>query len=64
MASAVKEKAGVLVWETPQALFPVAGNQSYDIASDGQRFVVLQPIEDAKPSPLTVVINWQAGLAK
>ena len=66
MAVAVREKAGTLEWDTPRPLFPVAtlGTVFYDVASDGQRFLVLQPPEDAKSAPLTVVINWQAELAK
>jgi hypothetical protein len=36
----------------------------YDVASDGQRFLVLQPTEECRSQPLTVVINWQTGLMK
>jgi hypothetical protein len=67
MASALREKAGAQEWEKPHALFPVARIgliYPYDVASDGQRFLVLQPTEESKSQPLTVVINWQAGLAK
>ena len=67
MASAVREKAGALEWETPRPLFPVAPMgliYPYDVASDGQRFLVLQPTEESRSQPLTVVINWQAGLVK
>src|SRR5215831_13868075 len=31
---------------------------------DGQRFLVIMPIEESSPSPLTVVLNWTAGLKK
>ena len=64
MAVAVREKAGVLEWDTPRPLFPIFGAAEYDVASDGQHFLMLQPPEDDKSLPLTVVINWQAELAK
>jgi Tol biopolymer transport system component/predicted Ser/Thr protein kinase len=67
MAVAVKEKGGALEWETPRPLFPVAPMgllHPYDVASDGQRFLVLQPAEESRSQPLTVVINWQAGLSQ
>jgi hypothetical protein len=34
----------------------------YDVAADGQRFLVLAPIEEADRPSMTVVVNWQAGL--
>ena len=37
----------------------------YDIAPDGQRFLVNTTlVEQAAPSPITVVVNWMAGLKK
>jgi hypothetical protein len=36
----------------------------YDVMRDGQRFLLNVPVEDAPTSPLTVVINWTAGLKK
>ncbi len=44
---------------TPRALFETAG-LGYDVAPDGQRFLVLMPAADANPPPLTVVLNWPA----
>jgi Tol biopolymer transport system component len=38
---------------------------AYDVTADGQRFIVLTPLEQAPVrSPITVVLNWQAGLKK
>jgi hypothetical protein len=33
------------------------------VTADGQRFLVLAPVDNA-PSPMTVVLNWTAGLKK
>jgi hypothetical protein len=57
----------------PTALFPVpiwggALTQNvtrYDVTPDGQRFVVnalLQETTTSLPAPITVVLNWTAGL--
>lgn len=37
---------------------------SYDVSSDGQRFLVALPPEGEVAEPLTVVLNWTAGLKK
>ena len=59
---------------TPQTLFdvrldprlsthgPYAFHQ-YDVSTDGQRFLVNTPLADATV-PITVVLNWTAGLKK
>jgi hypothetical protein len=37
----------------------------YDVASDGQRFLaVVPPEQSTNAEPLTVVLNWTAGLKK
>ena len=36
----------------------------YDVTRDGQRFLLNVPIEETAPSPITVVLNWTAGLKK
>ena len=36
----------------------------YDVAPDGQRFLLNVPLEDADASSITVVLNWTAGLKK
>jgi hypothetical protein len=37
---------------------------TYDVAGDGQRFVVVQPPEASgeQSNAITMVTNWQAGL--
>jgi Tol biopolymer transport system component len=68
MVVAVKEQGEALAWETPRPLFQVAPAEPlfypYDVSSDGQRILVQQPTVESRPQPLTVVDNWQAGLAK
>jgi Tol biopolymer transport system component len=58
----------------PKALFtaPIWGGGTvinvtrYDVTADGQKFLVnvLPPETTAAPSPITVVLNWTAGLKK
>ncbi len=36
----------------------------YDVAADGQRFIVNQFSEGELPPPITVIVNWQALLKK
>ncbi len=56
---------------SPQALFdiqpiygPLAGRFAYQPAADGQRFLVLANVGGSAAPPITVVLNWQAGLKK
>jgi hypothetical protein len=60
---------------TPKALFPasisgggaVTIQHRYDVTADGQRFLINTVAAAATPessSPITVVLNWQAGLKK
>ena len=42
-----------------------AGNVwRYDVASDGQRFLVVSPLGEETPSPIHLVVNWTAELKK
>jgi hypothetical protein len=41
-----------------------AGQGSWDVAADGQRFLVNTVVEDETAAPITLVINWTAGLAR
>jgi Tol biopolymer transport system component len=36
----------------------------YDVSADGQRFLVITAPEQATSAPITVVLNWTAGLKK
>lgn len=35
----------------------------YDVAKDG-RFLVNRSLDDATPTPITLVVNWPAALSK
>jgi hypothetical protein len=41
-----------------------APRSNYDVAADGQRFLVHMRIEPAASAPITVVTNWTADLDK
>jgi hypothetical protein len=70
----VQVKAGAAFESgVPKSLFPVvevggfveAGfERSYAVSSDGQRFLVAASAGGDKSAPMTVVLNWQAGLKK
>jgi Tol biopolymer transport system component len=46
----------------PQALFSPAGE--YDVAADGQRFLVAVPTVDPRTAPITVVLDWPQALPR
>ncbi len=51
----------------PKVLFQApAGPNSFDVTSDGQKFIRLatSASADLPPTPITVVLNWTAGLKK
>lgn len=70
MAVDVNETDGTISFGSPKPLFearaPLAspGSSLYAPTRDGQRFLVIIPIEESSPSPLTVVLNWTAGLKR
>jgi Tol biopolymer transport system component len=56
---------------TPKPLFQAPSNletfmtiplPSWDVTSDGNRFLLMTPAAGAKQAPFTVVLNWRAGL--
>jgi hypothetical protein len=51
---------------TPKALFDVrtALTALYAVTADGKRFLILNPAEQEANAPMTVVVNWLAGLKK
>jgi eukaryotic-like serine/threonine-protein kinase len=56
--------------KTPQLLFPVRVltitefKNHYAVTRDGQRFLVNSVIEETATNPITVVVNWTAGLQR
>jgi len=37
---------------------------TYRASPDGRRFLVKTPVEEERPSPLTIVLNWTADLKR
>ena len=67
MAASVDGSAGQFKVGTEAALFElgaVRGDWPYDVSADGQRFLVNTLIVQSTSTPLTVVVNWTAGLRK
>jgi hypothetical protein len=46
------------------AAFSGSAGWPYDVSTDGQRFLVNTLVEEAAPSPITLVVNWTAALKK
>lgn len=68
MAAEVKENASSFEIGTVRSLFPIHGrrigsSKIYDVAADGQRFLV-NTLEEETAAPLTLVTNWTAELKK
>jgi len=42
----------------------IAIRRVYSVATDGRRFLVSKPIGEATAPPITVSLNWPAGLPK
>jgi serine/threonine protein kinase len=53
---------------TPKPLFqvPLAGTSidRWDVASDGNRFLLVTPAAESRPSPFNVILNWTSLLKK
>jgi Tol biopolymer transport system component len=68
MAAGVRETASGLAIDTPRELFSTTAVANpglpYDVTPDGQRFLVVEPAAGGNSNPLTVIVNWQAGLKK
>ena len=62
---AVDVKTGVQFEHgVPKALFEARtpGYASFDVAPDGKRFLLTNSLEQGANQPMTVVVNWAAGL--
>jgi serine/threonine protein kinase len=64
----IKGQGPTAEFGTPQQLFEitrtVAGGGAYDVSADGQRFLINKVSEETGPTPMIVVLNWTAELAK
>jgi serine/threonine protein kinase len=62
MAAAIQAFPEGLRAETPHKLFHPGGPVSYDVTSDGQRFMLMPTTRDLRTPKLNVVSHWQAAL--
>ena len=67
MAVSLATSAAGLDVSAPTALFDIAvspgARQQYDVTGDGQRFLV-NAVTVESETPVTIVLNWAAGLRK
>jgi len=64
MAVEIKGEGKTFQASVPKPLFGVAALSQFDVSKDGG-FLIQVPVEQAATNvPLTVVVNWQAGLKK
>ena len=68
MAAAVGARETAIERGRGRAVVSVAaqcGRRYYQVAPDGRRFLFnISPAVEATPTPITVVVNWTAGLKK
>ncbi len=48
----------------PKDLFATPRAQGSDVSRDGQRLLINLPAAEVAPNPMTIVLNWTAGLKK
>ena len=67
-AVSIKGQGPTAEFGTSQRLFQItrtpAGGGGYDVSRDGQRFLINKVSENAGPTPMIVVLNWTANVAK
>ena len=67
MAAKVTQNGSELAIDVARTLFQTQAESflpSYDVSPDGRRFVMVTSTPHKVASPITVVINWDAGLRK
>jgi hypothetical protein len=67
MAAPVNGKGATFEVGAVKALFdirPAGGGYRYDVTADGQRFLTNEVEEQTGSAPVTVVLNWTAGVKK
>jgi len=50
------------LFKTRRKLLQNGAGAPYDVTGDGRRFLVNTRLEEIGPAPLTIVLNWTAGL--
>ena len=59
----VETTGGVFRTGAPRPLFKISEDSSYDVTSDGQRFLVGRNVADRDP-PVSVIVNWPKLLTR
>jgi hypothetical protein len=63
MAAALADKT-TFTFDLPKPLFPATRGRltGFSVTADGQRFLMNVRTEEKQSAPVTIVINWAAGL--
>jgi Tol biopolymer transport system component len=65
MAAEVNTKGAAFEFGVPQRLFDGPRNNGWDVTPDGQRFLMaVAQVQQAGQIPITIVLDWRAGLKK
>src|SRR5207248_8327690 len=64
MAVDVKATANGFAAGLPRLLFQTTSIGRYAVTANGERFLINSRVEPMVPSPLTIMINWYAGLKR
>jgi hypothetical protein len=70
MAADVKLEGSTFEGSVPKALFQTEiisypnPRNGYEVSADGQRFVIITPLQENTSTPITVVANWNASLTR
>jgi Tol biopolymer transport system component len=65
MAVSVQVQGGEFKAGAPVALFETAAvGGAFEATRDGQRFLMIESVDQARSAPMTVIVNWQAGARK
>ena len=67
MAATVNARGGSVEVVAVKPLFETqsargGASKTYAVNADGQQFLTITAPEQATPAPITVVVNWTAGL--
>src|SRR5882762_9393264 len=67
MAAKVTQNGSEVAIDVARPLFQTQAQSflpSFDVSPDGRRFIIVTAVPQKSPSPITVVINWDAALRK
>ena len=67
MAAKVTQNGSEVAIDVARPLFQTQAESflpSFDVSPDGRRFIIVSAMPQKSPSPITVVVNWDAALRK